>query len=112
MGQMFTLFAVECSTKSYQSTTDVVEHRRSQGGQGTIAPKFLAYLVILCFEKRHPNKNTAARLKSNILAPHKILDWLRLRCGMHLFGKSRRYILKMELFVHSFTSHNYPELRI
>jgi len=30
---------------------------------------FLAYLGILCFEKRCSNRNTVARLKSNILDP-------------------------------------------
>jgi len=36
-------------------------------------PKFLAYVVILCFERRCPKQNTVARLKSNILtAPQMI----------------------------------------
>jgi len=32
-------------------------------------PKFLAFLVILCFEKRCPKLNTVARLKSKDLPP-------------------------------------------
>jgi len=28
--------------------------------------KFLAYLMVLCFERRGPIQNTVARLKSNI----------------------------------------------
>jgi len=45
-------------------------------------PKFLAYLVILCFERRYPKQNIVARLKSHILAPQMfwiptILGWLR-----------------------------------
>jgi len=40
--------------------------------------KFLAYLVILCFESQCPKPNTVARLKSKCLAPPKIfLGWLR-----------------------------------
>jgi len=31
-------------------------HRRSQGDNGTIPPKFLIYLVILCFDRQCPNK--------------------------------------------------------
>jgi len=34
-------------------------------------PKFLACLVILCFEKRHPKQSTVARLKSSVLASPK-----------------------------------------
>jgi len=37
--------------------------RRSQ-----VPPKFLSYLVILCFEKRRPK--IVVRLKSHILSPH------------------------------------------
>jgi len=41
------------------------EHRRSQGGLGVmVSPKFLAYLVILFFEKRYPKQNIVARLIS------------------------------------------------
>jgi len=32
-------------------------------------PKFLAYLVILCFERRYPKQNTVARLTSKELPP-------------------------------------------
>jgi len=31
-----------------------ITHRHSEGVLGTTAHKFLAYLVILCFTKRHP----------------------------------------------------------
>jgi len=34
-------------------------------------PKFLAYLVILCFDRQCPEQNTVARLKSKYLAPRK-----------------------------------------
>ena len=58
--------------------------RRSQGRPGGHGlPKFLAYVVILFFERRYPKQNSAIRLKSNILAttnffaPQKILGWLR-----------------------------------
>jgi len=39
--------------------------------QGSHAPKFLAYLVVLCFEKRCPKQNTVARLKSKYLSQKK-----------------------------------------
>jgi len=52
-------------------------HRRSQGGKGAVPPKFLAYLMIACFEKWCLKQNSVARLKSNILPPKKILGWLR-----------------------------------
>ena len=42
-------------------------HRRIHGVQGVTPPKFLAYLVILCFDKRYLRQNTVARLKSSIL---------------------------------------------
>ena len=34
---------------------------------------FLEYLVILCFERRHPKQNTVVRLKSNVLPPSNCL---------------------------------------
>jgi len=34
--------------------------------------KFLAFTVILCFEKRHPKQSSFIRQKSNILPPQKI----------------------------------------
>jgi len=40
-------------------------------------PKFLAYLVILCFERRCLKQNTVARLKLSDLVHPKILCWLR-----------------------------------
>jgi len=43
-------------------------HRRSQGGaSGAMPPKFLEYIVILCFERRYPIQNTVASQKSRIL---------------------------------------------
>jgi len=51
-----------------------ITHRRfynkgiASRGQGIMTPKFLAYLVILCVERRCPQQNTAARLNSKILA--------------------------------------------
>jgi len=35
-------------------------------------PRFLEYLVILCFEGRYSKQNAVSRLKSNILAPQKL----------------------------------------
>jgi len=40
-------------------------------------PKFLAYLVILCFERLCIKPSTVPRLKSKYLAPPKMLIWLR-----------------------------------
>jgi len=56
----------------------IVYHRRSQGSMDL--PKFLAYLVGFCFERRYPKTNTVARLKSKLLTPPKILGWLRHSC--------------------------------
>jgi len=39
--------------------------------RGAKAPKFLAYLVILCSERLYPKQNTVARLKSSILTKKK-----------------------------------------
>ena len=41
------------------------------GTHGATPPKFLKYLVILCFERRCPKQNAVASLKPNILV------WLR-----------------------------------
>ena len=46
-------------------------HRRSQGGNGTIPPKFLAYFVILCFDRQCLERNAVARLNSKCLSPLK-----------------------------------------
>ena len=43
------------------------EHRRGWGPKGTISPKFLGILVILCIERRCRKQNTAVRLKSTDL---------------------------------------------
>jgi len=46
--------------------------------KGGIHPKkFLAYLVILCVERRCPKQNSVARLKSKTLSPQKHFGWLR-----------------------------------
>jgi len=54
-------------------------------------PKFLKSITILCFERRFSKQSSVIRLKSNILAPPKLLGWLRhwstvkmfLFCGQH-----------------------------
>jgi len=43
------------------------------GAKGAMPPQFLAYLVVLRFERRCPKPNTVARLKSKYLAFPKIL---------------------------------------
>jgi len=45
------------------------QHRRSQGGKGSMSPKFLAYPVIWCHERRCRKQNTVARLKTKYLPP-------------------------------------------
>jgi len=40
--------------------------------RGPWLPDFLEYLVISCFKKRYPKRNTVARLKSNILPPQHV----------------------------------------
>jgi len=60
-------------------------HRRSQGGQrGYAPPKILENVVILCFESFFSKQNSIIRLQSNILAPPKILGWLRHCLGRPL----------------------------
>jgi len=54
-------------TKHSRTASKRLIHRRSQGGMPPA--KFLAYLVILCFERRCPKQNTAARLRAKYLAP-------------------------------------------
>ena len=55
-----------------------LHHRRNQKGpRGPCPVKFLAYLVILCFEKRHPKQKYCCSLKVKHFAPHKFLGWLR-----------------------------------
>jgi len=46
--------------------SDMEYHRRSQGGfkGAKSAPRFVAYLVVLCFEKRCPQSNAVARFQS------------------------------------------------
>jgi len=49
-----------------------ITHRRRQGGEGgSAAHKFLAYLVILCIERRCSKQNTVARLSKD-LPPKKL----------------------------------------
>jgi len=53
----------------------VIRHRRSHGA---IPPKkFLAYLVILCFEKRRPKRKYCCSPKVKHIAPKQIQGWLR-----------------------------------
>ena len=43
----------------------------ARGAQVAMPPKALAYIVILCFERRYPTQNSVIRLKSNLLTPPK-----------------------------------------
>ena len=43
------------------------DSRSQGGGKGTIPPKFLENIVILCFERRFSKQNSVIRLKLNIL---------------------------------------------
>jgi len=45
-----------------------VIQKRSQGGKGPWPPRFLTYLVVLCFERRCPKPNTLARSQNFGLA--------------------------------------------
>ena len=45
--------------------------------------KFLACLVVLCFERRFPKQNTVARLKSKYLPPKNFGVWLRYWVSLH-----------------------------
>jgi len=42
-------------------------HRRIQGAKGVMHPKFLAFYIILCFERQCAKQNTVVRLKSKDL---------------------------------------------
>ena len=46
-------------------------HRCGQGGNGTIPPKFLIYLVIVCFDRQCPNKIPLLALSHAIWPPKK-----------------------------------------
>jgi len=46
--------------KAANRVTDIIGVAR--GGQGTMPPQFLAYRVILCFERGNPKQNNATRL--------------------------------------------------
>jgi len=52
-----TKFNLQKTNGSYIETATTIQHRRSQGAQRVMPSlKFLAYLVILCFEKLHPKQ--------------------------------------------------------
>jgi len=58
--------------------THTGQHRCSQGGPGDHArPRFLAYLVILCFEKRRPKQKYRCSLKVKHFVPQQFWGWLR-----------------------------------
>jgi len=52
-------------------------HRRSKGSPGGMSPPFLAYLVVLCFEKRLPKQSIVARLNQTFCPSQKFLSWIR-----------------------------------
>ena len=56
---------------------------RGQGVHGL--PRFLAYLVILCFDRQCPEQNTVARLKLKYLAAPKI--WAGYATGCNYFKR-------------------------
>jgi len=56
-------------------------YRRSQGGLGTMPPKFLEHIVILCFERRFSKQNSVIRIKSNILTPKTFFGLLNFWAG-------------------------------
>jgi len=71
--------------------------------RGAIAsPKFLVYLVVLCFEWRCRKPSTVARLQSKYLASPKLLGWLRY-CLVLLFPRVL-YVIAAET---AFLSHMY-----
>jgi len=52
------------------TVNDRLSHRRCQGGpKRPCPPKFLEYVVILCFQSRFSKQNSVIRLKSNIFSP-------------------------------------------
>ena len=69
-----------------------------------LVPQFLAYLVVLCFEKRCPEQNTVARLKSKYLAPPKIFGWLRHCTKLH---ERNVFFVLLVYVTNDFTSTRY-----
>ena len=65
------------TTPSPTKKSLVYVQRRSHGAKGIIDPKLLAFLAILCFERRCPKQNTVARLKSRYFSQQKFGAWLR-----------------------------------
>jgi len=57
-----------------------MSHRRSQGA----LPTFLAYLIILCFEKRRPKQKYCCSPEVKHFCPPNISGWLR-HCNVRLF---------------------------
>ena len=44
----------------------------ARGTKGAMTPQIFRNIVMLCFERRFSKQNSITRLKSNILAPHKL----------------------------------------
>jgi len=62
------------------------KHRRSQEDQrGRGSPKFIAHVVVLCFERQCPKPNTVARLNSKYLAPQKFRAGYAINVGASTF---------------------------
>jgi len=72
----------------------------ARGAQDAMPPAiFLAYIVISCFERRHPKQNTVTRLKSNILALQRI--WAGFATAANAEIKYGYLVLPMQKLKHN-----------
>ena len=72
------------------------EHRRSQGDQGGHGfPKFVAHVVVFCFEEQCPKPNAVARLNSKYLAPPKFWAGYAINVGASKFFGVQRIFARI-----------------
>ena len=68
--------------------------RVAKGAEGSSAPpKCLAYLVILCVEKRRPKQKYCCSHKTNHLGPPKILGWLQHWYAQRMLEQLRKFFV-------------------
>jgi len=84
--QLFLPLTIESSCVCFEHTMGV-----ARGIKGAMNPtRFVAYLLVLCFERRYLKQNTVARLKSSILPPPNVWAdyatgvWHCIRAGVKL----------------------------
>ena len=73
-----------------------VMNKRSRGDKGAMTPKISSISCRLCFERRCPQPNAVARLKSKYLVRQTILGWLRYFCDEDCFNSADTFIVSDE----------------